>query len=446
MAVQQPVSRVIDLLDPHRNTLFNMSLDDARDAVGSGQPDRIAAIDGQFAIVASEGQTVRMARTLGRPARYFIAKKQAGPALLVADRIDRIAERLRAEGLIDQFHPTYTRMIPAHYLVEIRLVGCPDPNPTYQRFFAPRRDALPADPDVIGRTYIAAVYNEIGKWLVRLPVDAPVGVLFSGGIDSGAVFVLTYHAILSRGMNPGRLKAFTLSIDGGGDDLDQARTFLERLDLSMFHEPIEVLSTDIELANTVRFLEDYKPLDVQAGAMGVALLKGIRRRYPQCRYLIDGDGGDENLKDYPIEENPELTIRSVLNNRMLYHEGWGVESIKHSLTYSGGLSRGYVRSYAPAVSLGFDGFSPYVAMPVIAASEGIPFRALVDWDHEKLYALKGQVVSRGVRAVTGIDMPVFAKRRFQHGAAAPSMFARMFPRDPAPYRRLFQMIHDQPGR
>jgi asparagine synthase (glutamine-hydrolysing) len=47
-------------------------------------------------------------------------------------------------------------------------------------------------------------------------------------------------------------------------------------------------------------------------------------RYPEWRYLIDGDGGDENLKDYPIEENPELTIRSVINNPMLYQEGWGV--------------------------------------------------------------------------------------------------------------------------
>ena len=35
----------------------------------------------------------------------------------------------------------------------------------------------------------------------------------------------------------------------------------------------------------------------------------------------------------------ELTIRSVVNNRMLYQEGWGVDSIKHSLTYSGGKGR-----------------------------------------------------------------------------------------------------------
>ena len=74
-------------------------------------------------------------------------------------------------------------------------------------------------------------------------------------------------------------------------------------------------------------------------SMGLRLCRGIRERYPEWRLLVDGDGGDENLKDYPIEENAELTIRSVVNNRMLYQEGWGVESIKHSLTYSGGYSR-----------------------------------------------------------------------------------------------------------
>ena len=98
-------------------------------------------------------------------------------------------------------------------------------------------------------------------------------------------------------------------------------------------------------------LEDYKSLDVECAAMGLLLCKGIRERYPDWRHLADGDGGDENLKDYPIEENPELTIRSVVDNLMLYQEGWGVGRIKHSLTYSGGLSRSYVRTYAPATAV-----------------------------------------------------------------------------------------------
>ncbi len=65
-------------------------------------------------------------------------------------------------------------------------------------------------------------------------------------------------------------------------------------------------------------LEDYKPLDVQSATMALALCREIRARYADWTWLVDGDGGDENLKDYPIEENPELTIRSVLNNQMLY--------------------------------------------------------------------------------------------------------------------------------
>lgn len=154
--------------------------------------------------------------------------------------------------------------------------------------------------------------------------------------------------------------------------------------------------------------------------MGLALCKAIRDRYPDWQYLLDGDGGDENLKDYPIEENPELTIRSVLSNQMLYQEGWGVEAVKHSLTYSGGQSRGHVRTYAPARKLGFRGFSPYATPNVIEVAESIPFIELTDWDHHKLYALKGQIVQAGVEVVTGSTMPVFEKRRFQHGAATGS--------------------------
>ncbi|MCA9096208.1 MAG: asparagine synthetase B family protein, partial [Planctomycetaceae bacterium] len=148
----------------------------------------------------------------------------------------------------------------------------------------------------------------------------------------------------------------------------------------------------------------------------------------------------ENLKDYPIEANPELTIRSVLNNLMLYQEGWGVNAIKHSLNYSGGQSRGHVRSYAPAQQLGFTGFSPYALPNVIEVAEGIPFIELTDWDHERLYALKGEIVSRGVRQITGLSLPTFPKRRFQEGIADESTTRRLFPHNPHHYRQLHQQL------
>ena len=187
----------------------------------------------------------------------------------------------------------------------------------------------------------------------------------------------------------------------------------------------------------MRVIEDYKPRDVESATMALALLRGIRARYPGWRYLLDGDGGDENLKDYPIDENPELTIRSVVDNLMLYQEGWGVGSLKHSDTYSGGQSRSYARTYAPLRACGFSGFSPFTRPRVIAVAEGIPFDALTEGRVEKLYALKGEIVSRGVEAITGLKMPVYPKRRFQHGAGGEDVFARRFPFSEAQYRAAF---------
>jgi len=442
MVAPQGIHEVFDLTDPDCNVIFGLSVDEARERVADGDVRRIREIDGHFALVARRGQTVRLARSLQLPMRYFIVKQLDGPALVVTHRIDAIKAWLDERGLADQFHPSYTRMVPAHHLTEIELIGCPDPNPSYRRFFAPARETLPGDIAEIGRQYIGALDAEVEKWLLTIPAAEPIGVSFSGGIDSGAVFLVIYHAMCRLGMSPGRLKAFTLSVDRSGADLAQARRFLAELDLQVFHEPIEVPLEYIDLAQAIRVIEDYKPLDIQSGAMALALCRGIRERYPDWRHLVDGDGGDENLKDYPIEENPELTIRSVLNNTMLYHEGWGVDSIKHSLTYSGGMSRGCTRSHAPADHYGFRGFSPFTLPNVIEVSEGIPFIELTNWDHEALYRLKGDVVSHGVRAVTGFEMPVFEKRRFQHGVAQEGLLEGHFPEQPAVYRALYQSIFD----
>jgi asparagine synthase (glutamine-hydrolysing) len=434
----QYVSRIKDLTNPEKNVIYNMTHEEAVNLVRSGDVEAVRKIDGQFSLVSVEGKTIRMARSIGRPIRYFIAKRPGGPELVIAERIDVIFDYLKREGLDHQFHPSYTRMAPAHYITKIELLGCPDPNPVYSRFFAPKRNKYTVDEAAsIGEKYIGTVYNEIKKWLQLRADKGPIGVTFSAGIDSGSVFLLTYHALRELGESPSRLKAFTLSVDGAGADLLQARKFLDSLNLGLFLEPIEVKYSALDWKKAVHVVEDYKALDIQSATMNLALMQGIRERYPEWKFLIDGDGGDENLKDYPIEENPELTIRSVLNNLMLYHEGWGVESIKHSLTYSGGLSRGYMRTFATSDLMGFEGFSPYTLPNVIEISEGIPYIEMTDWDHEKLYALKGKIVSEGVKAVTGLEMPVFQKRRFQHGAASGNDFNRLFPEKEISYRKEF---------
>jgi asparagine synthase (glutamine-hydrolysing) len=434
------VERVVDLTEANANQLYDLTPQAAREIVLSSPAGRVSEISGSFALVARCGKTVKMARSLDRPMRYFLAKRQEGPVLIVAHRIDTLYNWLKSEGLEGQFHPSYTRMVPAHHVVELQLIGCPDPDPVYTRFFTPQSNALPPDVDQIGRAYISAMAEEISIWLRRLPASEPVGVCFSGGIDSGSVFLATYHVMYKLGMNLARLKAFVLDF-GRGPDLEQARVFLESLGLGLFLEAIEADASALDPLETIRVTEDYKALDVQSASMALALCRGIRERYPNWHYLLDGDGGDENLKDYPIEENSELTIRSVVNNQMLYQEGWGVGKIKHSLTYSGGLSRSYTRTYAPAHHYGFSGFSPFTRPNVIAVAEAIPFVDLTAYDVSRLYELKGEIVSLGIEALTGLRMPVFPKRRFQHGALDEAEMRRHLPLQEAEYRKQFLSLY-----
>lgn len=438
--VVQKLHDFVNLIDPDQNQIFNMSNEEAEKLVASGDPEKVRKIEGSFAIVTKVGEQVFMARSIGRPMRYFMAKQESGPLLIVADRIDDIHGYLKEQKMDYQFRPDYTRMAPAHYVTRLDVIGCPDPNPDYKRYFVPERNKLNSDLDEIGEAYVGAMANECDKWLNTLPADEPIGVLFSGGIDSGSVFLVLYDLLLKRGESPARLKAFTLSVNGGPDG-DQAHKFLDKLGLGIFHELIEGELSDLDYKETIRVIEDYKQRDVEAATMVLALCKKLRNRYPNWKHLVDGDGGDENLKSYPIEDNPELTIRSVLNNPLLYHEGWGVDKMKHSLTYSGGQSRGHVRTYATASQFGFKGFSPYTLPNVIDVSEGIPFIQLTDWKHEELYALKGDVVRRGVKAVTGYDMPVFPKRRMQHGTVEIEDFNRVFPEDEMVYRKYFASLY-----
>ena len=126
---------------------------------------------------------------------------------------------------------------------------------------------------------------------------------------------------------------------------------------------------------------------------------------------------------------------------MLYQEGWGVGKIKHSLTYSGGLSRSYTRTYAPARKFGFEGFSPLAQPAVIEVAESIPFAELTDYDVSRLYALKGKIVSSGVRQLTGLTMPIFEKRRFQHGALPQARMREQIPANEAVLRKAFLELY-----
>jgi asparagine synthase (glutamine-hydrolysing) len=78
---------------------------------------------------------------------------------------------------------------------------------------------------------------------------------------------------------------------------------------------------------------------------------------------------------------------------------------------------------------------------VIAVAEAVPFIELTRYDVPRLYELKGEIVSRGIRALTGLAMPVFPKRRFQHGALPAARLRERLPFREAEYRRQFLSLY-----
>ena len=101
------------------------ALSEVEAAVHGLDPGLLERTDGHFAVMARDDKTIRLARTFGLPLRYFVAKRYHGPFLVVADRMEAIYAYCREQKIGWQFDPLYTRMIPAHYLVEIDQVHLP---------------------------------------------------------------------------------------------------------------------------------------------------------------------------------------------------------------------------------------------------------------------------------------------------------------------------------
>ena len=79
----QYLERVVDLTDPSANHILNMTVEAARTRIQKGPAAAVGEIEGSFALVTKDGKVVRLARSLDRPMRYFLAKRQEGPALVV---------------------------------------------------------------------------------------------------------------------------------------------------------------------------------------------------------------------------------------------------------------------------------------------------------------------------------------------------------------------------
>ena len=303
------VERVVDLLDPSAERL-HASARGGAGAPRAADPTAVRGIDGSFALVAQDGITVRLARSLDRPDALLPGQAARGPgALRRRPHRHAAARRSPTTASAGQFHPE----LHAHGARPLRRRdprSWAAPIPTRPTRASSRRSATRCR-----RTSTRSAGATSARWRTRSRSGcgmsrrarrgrSPIGVAFSGGIDSGAVFLVTYHVMLRLGLSPARLKAFVLEPRRRPGPRAGARVSRSRSAWRSSSRTIDAGPADLDLDETLRVLEDYKPLDVECAAMGLALCRGIRARYPEWRHLADGDGGDENLKDYPDRREP----------------------------------------------------------------------------------------------------------------------------------------------
>ena len=237
-----------------------------------------------------DGITVRMARSLDRPMRYFLAKRHEGPALFVADRIDTLQRALAEAGLDGQFHPSYTRMVPAHHIVELALVGLSRSGSRPTRASSRRsaatlsagsrrdrpalhRRAVRRDREVAARHRSATDARGADRRQLLRRHRQRLGVPRDVPHDAAARHVAgaAQGVRAGPGRRPGRRAGARSSCPPPGCRCSSRRS--------------SATPDDLDVEQTLRVLEDYKSLDVECAAMGLLLCKGIRERYPDWRYL-----------------------------------------------------------------------------------------------------------------------------------------------------------------
>ena len=330
---------LINLLQPAFQKLYGTDLVSATSILESLDTVKLDSIKGEFALASFAkdklGRNIIVgARTIGVPARVacqLISSKHT--RIIFAHTINEIAEYWLTDQQkynLKTFDPSYTEMLPAYYIVKIKPWAIRDREyswflqaPEHQR--PDSNMLLHAQIDIIGKSYVDAVYNEITRALQIIPPNADIGVSLSGGIDSSLVTLLLIDAVKKLNRK-NKILLFTLSIGNKGIDKVHAAELLNclpekfRQNWYPISAPIKSIHPNKLRLDVSNIIEEYHVRDLEGAMANFILLKEIRKYHPNLKYIFDGDGGNEAFEDYPLEDEGygRITIDDVWDDPQLF--------------------------------------------------------------------------------------------------------------------------------
>ena len=197
----------------------------------------------------------------------------------------------------------------------------------------------------------------------------------------------------------------------------------------------------IDPLRAVVVIEDYKPLDVECAAVNLALLAAIRRplsrvaparRRRRRRRESEGlsDRGEQRADD-PQRRQQSHAVPGRMGRRV-------DQALAHLLRRVQSRLRPRIRLRA---RVWLRRLQPVHASVGHRRRRGHPVRReLTQGSHERLYALKGEIVARGIQAVLGVDDAGVSEAALSTRRGNATAVERLFPHDEVRYRRHFQTL------
>jgi asparagine synthetase B (glutamine-hydrolysing) len=203
--------------------------------------------------------------------------------------------------------------------------------PQYSRLFS-NSDASDAAFDDFMQAFKTSLSESVRR---RIPLDGPVGILCSGGIDSSVILTMLVNILTERG-DLERLRIFTL---GGTEDRNKSqdeiytRLLLKSLELDERYltiipqaslEPLNrSLYEQYVFAEFPRLITPHPVLrsHVRNAVIMSSLLCAIRQLQPEVISLLTGDGADELLAGYEemvLDKNSSEELRTEICKRVNY--------------------------------------------------------------------------------------------------------------------------------
>lgn len=263
---------------------------------------RVSEIDGDFALVATDGETVVAARD-----RYGVRPLFYG----MADNDRIIAFASEAKALLGLPGVSKVCVFPPGHLFYA------------QRFAAFEAHVHPTWCDLesqMSEQVRVLLYDAVSKRLLHS--ERPVGLLCSGGVDSSVIVAIAARVLSAQQIRETRV--FTMKYGNGhSDDAFYARLLCERLGFK--HEIVEFMPEQFDEAHeaAVRVCETPDPNTVRAAIPMLLMARHIAAT-TDIKVLLSGEGADELFGGYayfklaPTPEHAKQECERLLRNLHMF--------------------------------------------------------------------------------------------------------------------------------